>query len=196
MQLTQIDKTKIANAKQWLRGFHGECFLLEWGSKIDWSKLYVAGGAFASMLQGDVPKDVDIYCSDEKYADKLKSELTTKHYIEIADASQYREYYDENGKMVSEWAITMKNTASFIFRNSGEPKSIKSTFDFVHTTPHYEFQTSQEVDLLYISPLAYHCAVNKLLIPNNPKTVTPARIEKFKSRGYTQYENASNKVLS
>jgi len=184
MQLTQIDKTKIANAKQWLRGFQDECRREEWAVGIDWSRLYAAGGAFASMFQGEAPKDVDIYCADAVYADKLKKELTTKHYREIADATQYREYYDENGKMVSEWAITMKNTASFIFRNSGEPKTIKSSFDYVHTTPHYWFQSPVTIDQLYISPLAYHCAVNKVLIVNNPKSVTTQRLEKFKSRGY------------
>ncbi len=186
MQLTPIDPDKIANAKQWLAEFQVGCIAEDWGANIDWEMLYVSGGAIASALQGEVPKDVDIYCTDAVYAQRLKNELTAKYYEHIAEATHYREYYDANGKMVTEWAITMKNKASCVFRNSGEPKVIKASFDYVHTTPHFWFRTDATTWQLYISPLAYHCAVNKILIVNNPKSVTQTRIEKFKARGYRE----------
>jgi hypothetical protein len=186
MELTPFDNEKILTAKRWLLGFHQECWREKWGGKdFPWENFYVAGGAIASLLQGETPKDVDIYCDSDSVSKKMMQELITIHRKDIKETKEYREFYAEDGKMVSEWAVTMKNGASFIFKNAGKPSEIKKSFDYVHTTAHYQFLTIDREPVLFISPLAYHCAVNKLLIVNNKVTMTIGRRDKFINRGYT-----------
>jgi hypothetical protein len=185
MELTPFDNEKILNAKRWLLGFHSECMRENWGGDFSWKSFYVAGGAIASLLQGETPKDVDIYCDSDSVSKAVMQKLITTYRKDIKETKDYREFYAEDGKMVSEWAVTMKNGASFIFKNAGMPSEIKKSFDYVHTTAHYRFRTTDREPVLFISPLAYHCAVNKLLIVNNKLTVTVGRRDKFINRGYT-----------
>jgi hypothetical protein len=119
MELTPFDNEKILTAKRWLLGFHQECWREKWGGKdFPWENFYVAGGAIASLLQGETPKDVDIYCDSDSVSKKMMQELITIHRKDIKETKEYREFYAEDGKMVSEWAVTMKNGASFIFKNA------------------------------------------------------------------------------
>ena len=185
MELTPFDNEKILDAKRWLLGFYYECMREEWGGDFRWGNFYVAGGAIASLLQGDTPKDVDIYCESDVVSKEMMQKLITTNRKDIKETKEYRDFYAEDGKMVSEWAVTMKNGASFIFKNAGKPAEIKKSFDYVHTTAHYQFLTIDREAKLFISPLAYHCAVNKLLIVNNTKRVTVGRRDKFINRGYT-----------
>lgn len=185
MELTRFDEEKILNAKRWLLGFHNECMREDWGQHFPWKNFYVSGGAIASLLQGETPKDVDIYCDSDSVSKKIMQNLTTTHRQDIKETKEYREFYAEDGKMISEWAVTMKCGASFIFKNAGKPTQIKKDFDYIHTTAHYQFLTIDREAKLFISPLAYHCAVNKLLIVNNVKRVTVGRRDKFINRGYT-----------
>lgn len=148
---------------------------------LPWDKMILTGGAIASLLQGESPKDWDFYFTDELSMTKMRDHLvlTQTQYIKDVDPA-YQESVGVNGKLITANAITMKTGASFITMMYGTPKVIKSTFDFVHCTPHYSLADGK----LYISESQYDCCVNKKLVVNNASAVKQKRIDKFVARGY------------
>ena len=140
------------------------------------SDLFLSGGAIASLLQGDEPKDLDIY-SHVSLDGLFKTKLIDEHFDDIDNAYGESEV---DGKIVTPNAITMKKGVQFILMQSGTPAQIKKTFDYVHCTPHFSFADNK----LYISKKQYDACVNKKLIVNNHTAVSNRRIEKFKQRGY------------
>lgn len=143
--------------------------------------LFLSGGAIASLLQGDEPKDFDIY-SLVSLKGFFEAKLMTDNYDDIADVNDTYGISNVDGKVITPKAITMKSGIQFILMHSGTPAQIKETFDFVHCTPHFSFADNK----LYISKKQYDACVNKKLIVNNPTAVNDRRIEKFKQRGYVQ----------
>lgn len=144
---------------------------------------YISGGAIASLLNKEAPKDFDVYCRDQKAGDAVRELLTIQHMPQIkAVDEKYRELdcWKIPGKMVTEKSITMENNMSFIVMHYGEPSEIKATFDFLHCTPHYDIAE----DKLYISRAQYDSIKSKTLIVNSPAHVTPWRIQKFVDRGW------------
>jgi len=144
---------------------------------------YISGGAIASMLHGEAPKDFDVYCRDQKAGDAVRELLTLQYTPEIKNVDEkYRKVdcWKVPGKMVTEKSITMINNMSFIVMNYGEPSEIKATFDFLHCTPHYDIAD----DKLYISRAQYDSIKSKTLVVNNPDKVVMHRIEKFITRGW------------
>lgn len=142
--------------------------------------MFLAGGSIASLLQGEDPKDWDLYFKDPKPMADLATHLNSFN-DSIADVEEkYREVYGLDGKMITNKAITMKAGYSFITMQYGSPETIKSTFDYLHTTSHYDLLEGK----LYISPAQYDACVNKKLIANNPSVLKTYRTEKFINRGY------------
>ena len=142
--------------------------------------LFISGGSIASLLQGEEPKDYDIY-SKVSLKDYFKGKLLEHFYDFIADCSDtYSTFHGPSGKVVTTSAITMKNGTQYILLHSGSPSSIKATFDFLHCTAHFSFADNK----LYISRAQYDACVNKKLIVNNQSAVTRKRIKKFAARGY------------
>jgi hypothetical protein len=151
------------------------------GYILPWDKMFLTGGAIASLIQGEKPKDLDFYFTDEQHMLAMRAHLLhQKQYIADVDP-KYKEVLGENGKMITANAITMNDSASFITMMWGTPAVIKSNFDYVHCTPHYSL-----VDrMLYISPKQYTSALHKVLVVNNQSAVKEYRTQKFKERGYT-----------
>ena len=156
---------------------------------------YLTGGAIASLLQNEDPKDWDFYCKDSVTMDKFALYLThpsRTNFIKDVDEA-YAEVYDTNGKMMSSYrwytngkmitsqAITTKNNDSFITVLYGDPEYIRQTFDYVHCMPYFDLNTHK----LYISPKQYKACTHKKLIVNNSANVKQWRADKFKQRGYT-----------
>lgn len=151
------------------------------------SSFYISGGAIASMLLKEAPKDFDVYCKTESIGTALKFLLTTSYSDHIKDVEEnYRdvECWNIPGKMVTEKSITLNNNMSFIVMQYGEPEKIKPTFDFLHCTPHYDIAA----DKLYISRGQYDSIMSKTLVVNNPDQVTSWRMAKFIERGWTASE--------
>lgn len=149
---------------------------------LPWQNIYLTGGAIASRLQDTTVNDWDFYCVDKTTSDLVIETLKKDYMNEIADADEkYSMMTDGSGKLITAQAITMKDKAQFISMIHGEPKEVKYHFDYLHCTPHYDLNTNK----LYISEKQFDCIVNKVLVVNNPKAVTPWRKEKFLARGYT-----------
>ena len=142
--------------------------------------LYLAGGAIASLLQDETPNDWDLYFNHSyACAQFVKHIENLKPWIKDVD-EKYRETVGVDGKMITEKAVTMKDSTSFIIMHSGKPAAIKQTFDYLHTTMHYDAST----DKLYVSEAQYDAAVFKKLVVANALEVTPLRTGKFIDRGY------------
>lgn len=148
---------------------------------IQKTDLFLSGGAIASLLQGEDPKDYDIY-SRISLTGEFREKLLSAHNDDIADVDEKYASLEMNGKVVTSRAISMKSRVQYILMHSGTPAQVKATFDFVHCTPHFSFIDNK----LYISKKQYDACVNKKLIVNNPDAVTDKRIQKFKDRGYVQ----------
>lgn len=145
-------------------------------------KLNLSGGAIASLLQGETPKDWDFYFEDQISCENFEHAiLSNVDKVEVADVDpKYGDYIGQDGKMITANSITMKDGNSFITKYYGDISDVKKEFDFLHCTPHY----SLKEETLYISRKQYDACVHKHLIVNNPKAVKSHRIQKFKERGY------------
>lgn len=187
MGFTEQEITDIVDVKNRLKTiFNTESTITSWGHQVLSSlvvpHLFVTGGTFASLMNDDPLKDIDVYCKDRATMDVISKWLLA-HEKDIQKVDEkYREVecWKVPGKMVTEKSITMNNKFSFITMNYGSPAEIKASFDFLHCTPHYEPSFNQ----LYMSRAQYDSIATKTLVVNNPDAVTTWRTEKFSQRGW------------
>jgi len=154
------------------------------GVAINWRSFYLSGGAIASIFQGEIPKDWDLYTSDP-LAMKQVEEMVKRNMEYVADVKEnYVGVYGIDGKMITANAITMKDDTSFITKSYATPEEMKKTFDYVHCTPHFDIVERK----LFISRKQYDAIVNKKLVINNAMQclAAPWRKDKFLKRGYTE----------
>ena len=105
--------------------------------ELPWDKVYLTGGAIASMLQLEEPKDFDFYFEDYDVMMQFQKHLTAcELFIKDIDP-KYNTSFGTDGKMITSKAITMDDNNSFITMIAATPKILKQTFDYVHCTPHY-----------------------------------------------------------
>lgn len=146
----------------------------------DW--MFLSGGAIPSLIQGEEPKDWDVYFMNQKTQVEVFDMFIADNADEIAVVDEkYREVPGSDGKMITENAMTLKNGIQFIIKHTGTPDEVRETFDFVHCKPYYHFGKDQ----LFISREQFDLCLAKKLKCNNPFTLTMHREEKFKERGYT-----------
>lgn len=150
---------------------------------LPWEKVFLSGGAIASLIQGEEPKDWDFYFEDLYAMGKFYEDIKSNHMSSVKDVDpKYAQFVGQDGKMITANAITMKDMTSFIVMIAMDPPHVKKTFDYKHCTAHFSLRD----DKLYISPEVYRAAKNKKLIVNNQHGLKPWREEKFLSRGYTK----------
>lgn len=143
--------------------------------------LIVTGGAIASLLQSEEPKDYDLYSNDSTKMLEFAQILEKDYNPLIADvAVDYIDAFGKDGKMITGNAVTMKDKNSFVTLVCDPNVSVRSTFDYVHCLPYYDIKNKK----LYISKEQYDACVNKVLIVNNPLRIKPYREHKFLERGY------------
>lgn len=151
--------------------------------ELPWDHMFVAGGAFPSLLRGERINDYDFYCRTAFSAQKVKSIISELYRDHIKD---YDEKYKSLGvgKVITKNAITMKDGAQFIFSVSGEPEDVKKSFDYLHCCTHFDLCN----DTLYVSKNQYDSIMSKHLVLANPTRVQPAawRTDKFVKRGWTK----------
>lgn len=176
------ENTKIMYVKTKIQAHVSKMKKEPWaeGYILPWNHMILSGGAIASLLQNDVPNDWDFYFTENSMMTSMKSHLEAKlEHVKDVD-EKYAEKVCIDGKLVTANAITMKDNSSFITMFAGRPDFIKSTFDYVHCTPHYDMAT----DLLHISIKQYRACVDKVLYVNNQAAISNKRRDKFLARGY------------
>lgn len=158
------------------------------GSDSDRHPYFISGGVFASLLQNEKPKDIDLWFyrkETEEIMVKLYTEDESfKNYVKTVEEKYRDKIPNKDGLCITENAITLKNGLQLITKNFGTPAMVRSTFDYVHCMPFWDSNTQK----LYISPEQYDCCVKKKLKVNYPAAVSPHRKAKFILRGYTDDE--------
>ena len=149
---------------------------------VYYDDMFLSGGSIASIIQGQHPKDWDVYFINDDTQKAVIDLFMADHPDEIAVVDEkYREVSDSDGKMITENAMTLKNKIQFIIKHNGTPDEVRETFDFVHCKPYYHCGKDQ----LFISREQYDLCRDKKLKINNIKSVTIWRQSKFEQRGYT-----------
>jgi len=172
---------RILTAKVHLRQKFTGSVIPTWLTFAPLDQMFVTGGAIASLLQLEDPNDYDVYCKNKIDLFSFVDILTRDFKENVADINQmYREFVDQDGKMITENAITMDNKISFIRVSVGEPKDVRKTFDYTHCLPYYDIVQNK----LYISREQYGACVSKVLVVNNASMIKRYREEKFLERGY------------
>jgi hypothetical protein len=141
----------------------------------------LSGGATASLLHNEEPKDWDLYF-------KTHEEMT-KFFMLIKDNKEIQEYVADinekymdtiiNGKLVTVNAVTFKNKLQVIIKQT---HNMRIMFDFVHCLPYYDIET----DKFFISKIQFNSIKHKKIVfnPNREDNVSAHRVEKFKQRGW------------
>ncbi len=175
----------------------------------------LTGGAIPSWLQGETPKDYDIF-----FNNKHSVKLVMSRYIPmLSKLLQYKvevvEYIDSRGipafrfniqglkvlpksedniydiKSVSANAISFRNGIQLITRFYGDVAQIHSTFDFEHLKNYYT------EGLLTLDPKTMLLAQDKKLVYTGSEYPISAmfRTEKLKAREYTISKQQLAKIL-
>lgn len=179
-----MDVVRIHEVKLRISEFINEMKNTDWWQDLlmrQEDKLFLTGGAIASLLQDEQPKDWDFYFNDYDLMWRFKQRIENDYTSYVSDVDEkYKEFLGQDGKMITANAITMNDNASFITLVTGTPQEIRKTFDYVHCTPYYDLKQ----DKLYISKQQYDACVKKMLIVNNKMMVKAHRTDKFLERGY------------
>jgi hypothetical protein len=142
----------------------------------------LTGGCFASLFNGEITNDYDVYLKDVDTADRFESFVMsdTPTLNEVKDATPgYIAEVKVKGKLVTANAITFKNKLQVITRTC---KAHRETFDFIHCMPYFDMARQQ----LFISRAQYDAIKRKQLIQNPNFKDQPAlhRLDKFLERGW------------
>lgn len=132
----------------------------------------LSGGAIGSFLRGESPNDFDFFPTTDVDYFLNKIEKTYQDGIEDAPEENAKYMEQVKGKIVTANAITMKGKVQLIRKFD--------SFDFVHCLPKFDVYNYK----FKISPLQYHCIMNKILIVNEGVEPKPTRIQKFVDRGW------------
>ena len=146
---------------------------------------YLTGGAIASLLQNETPKDWDMYCRSSVPAQATIDRAKDANMIETVNEKYAKVMNLDGNLLITMNACTLKNKIQLITRFYGEPRDTRATFDFKHCVPYYDCGE----DKLYISEEQYRLIKQKQLVLNNPLSWTRHRQEKFEKRGYTLAEH-------
>lgn len=154
----------------------------------DWIKqnsdIVVAGGVWASALQDENFKDVDIFVlGDPSYPDLHERKQTAirelmKAWIPSVENNTL-EYVRNNDKVDEVWTAK-KHKFQIIFTKHQTRKDLINDFDYVHC------MTSYSEGRLYITRKIYDAIIKKRLIVQNSKNIQEWRENKFIDRGYKE----------
>jgi inosine/xanthosine triphosphate pyrophosphatase family protein len=151
--------------------------------KIAYSDLIVfAGGWFASELQGETPKDYDLFILEddrwttENSMTKIKASMTRRYPA----VKKIENKYIEGNPFLKEVWEDPATKVQFIFTKHKTREELLKDFDYLHCTVSFHKEN------LFITRQSYLAAVNKKLIVNNPERVAERRKKKFLERGYTE----------
>ena len=146
------------------------------------TNVVLSGGATASLMHNEEPKDWDLYFKSHEEMSKFFMLVKNDKTLQECVADINEKYMDTliEGKLVTVNAVTFKNKLQVIIKQTHD---LRFDFDFVHCLPYYDVTS----DTFYISEVQFHSIKDKKLInnPNRVQGVTPHRIEKFKQRGWT-----------
>jgi len=153
----------------------------------DWVKsnayVVVAGGCFASHMQREKVKDIDIFVlghSDPKEQERIHEVIKRKMLFSMPAIDNKTQDYMRNNDAVKEVWTDSSRKIQFIFTNHKSRQELIADFDYVHC------MTSYHLHKLYITRQTYDAIISKHLIVNNKKNIQEWRTQKFTDRGYKE----------
>lgn len=151
------------------------------------SDIVVAGGCWASELQDEKLKDIDVFvlgdpgypagCAIHKQKHDNVRAMMKKHYESIENNTL--DYVRNNDKVDEVWT-SKRNKIQFIFTKHKTRKDLIEDFDYVHCMASYT------EGKLYLTRKIYSAIMSKKLIVQNNKNIQLWRKGKFYDRGYTE----------
>jgi hypothetical protein len=157
------------------------------------AQIVIAGGCFASLLNGEDVKDYDVFLLDYESNRQVAQMMIDKYHTDDFDLSEGvrnndvrigNSNYMNNDKI--EQTILFKNSRmQYITTRYKTREELVQHFDFKHCCVSYDLSN----DKLFITRQVYDLIKSRTLVPNNVNN-TPAqwRYEKFLSRGWTKPE--------
>jgi hypothetical protein len=173
------------------------------------NKLIIAGGCFASFLNGEEPRDFDVFLLEDEYnrklakgvADSYKSEdpiqipiskvpvnppgaNTIAGYISLGPKKNDRvrvgnSNYMQNDK-IEQTVFFQDSKFQYITTQYKTREELIGHFDFKHCCVSYSFAT----DKLYITREVYDLIKSKKLVQNGDRIPAGWRFDKFQERGW------------
>lgn len=149
--------------------------------------LAIAGGCFASQIQGETPRDIDVYIL---YTDKHEFIVRALACFEplslIKPGDHQPSYTDDTKKPKNDKILSSKNYVidgiTFNIMNTIllSREELLAQFDYQHTKFVYHNRK------LYFSEKSFICAKTKALVANEGKLPDEYRRKRFVDRGYTE----------
>lgn len=146
----------------------------------------LSGSSISSIFHGEEPKDYDFWLKPTPFlkVEAIRQNIIEKYSDDILDISENYGGVTVNNKpdlCVTANAITFKNKFQLI--TIADYYSARKTFDFVHCLPYFDFAE----DKFFISEQQFKVIQQKRLVSQNPgNIIADFRVNKFKSRGWTQ----------
>jgi hypothetical protein len=138
----------------------------------------VAGGCWASQLQGEYYKDIDVFILDCPNSDKDRFRGLIK--VDYEDGEDKTDDYARNNDKVDEVWTSKRSKVQIIFTKHQTRKDLINDFDYVHC------KTSYSENNLYITRKIFDAIIKKQLIVQNGKNIQLWRKAKFLVRGYKE----------
>ena len=147
---------------------------------FDMSHVIVAGGCFASMLNGEVVKDFDVFLLEsETNRAALASIETIENGLNPNVIKVSGSEYMNNDKI--EKVVTFgSNAIQYISTKYKNRLELIEHFDFKHCCVSYDYK----IDRLFITRETFDLIKSKTLEPNTDKEPDQWRYEKFEGRGW------------
>jgi len=151
----------------------------------------LAGGCFASYLQGSNPNDFDLFidASNPNYLNMLNLMIEigkkVESYKKVGDFDVYE--VDLNvDRNKAKLAYDIKDKVQVIFLKSMDTSSVRNSADlWVKSFPFEHTKISLKEDKLQITPLSFYAAKTMALVFDLSKKAPATRyMEKFLNRGY------------
>jgi len=180
---TAAEQIQIFEAKKYIRDHINQHIDV---SKFNMDRVVVAGGCFASLLNGEIVKDFDVFMLDDP-----RNNLTVKALITIAldhpekKATVGRLTYTQNDQ-IEHTLYTPDGGIQYITTKYKTREELINHFDFKHCCVSYDYLK----DKLYMTREAFDLIKSKTLVPNIKGTPALWRYEKFQKRGWKSDEIA------
>jgi hypothetical protein len=157
------------------------------------AQIVIAGGCFASLLNGEDVKDYDVFLLDYEPNRQVAQMMIAKYHTDDFDLSEGVRNNDVrignsnymNNDKIEQTILFNKSRTQYITTKYKTREELVQHFDFKHCCVSYDLSN----DKLFITRQVYDLIKSKTLVPNNVNN-TPAqwRYEKFLSRGWTKPE--------
>lgn len=169
-------------------------------SEIKLPNFFIAGGAVGSVLRGERPNDIDLYCVDLDEIISLRqqilssygySELEPKETIQTVCCSNKKKGY-QPGELIcfTKNSLTFKGSQcnyQIITRYAGETTTVLDNFDFIHTMIAYNDSSNKLIyGNLYDNEIIMSSILKQQLVYHHSEYPVSSlfRLKKYVERGY------------